>query len=241
MPGCNFVLAINKSNHSASDYIITLETIFFNQLKRRLAQALNAKLPGADAQQLMAPLGRSRITPDESRLINVRKAAVLALFIEKKKRPELVLILRTNYKGVHGGQISLPGGKVEPQDRNYRHTALRETHEEVGLAPENIDIIGQLSQLYIPPSNYLVQPYVGIFKGSAPYFEKEQQEVQEIFTVDINQLLAPQSISKQEVNASGQSLQVPVFKIDQYVIWGATAMMLSELRQALLQSTTAAQ
>ncbi len=181
----------------------------------------------------MAPVGREHLDISRINTAKVKQAAVLALFYKKQNQPHLVLTLRVQSGGVHSGQISLPGGKREPQDNNFMDTALRETYEEVGLAPENVEVLGELTPLYIPPSNFLVFPFVGLYHRE-PYFERQVSEVKEIFSLDFNHFLDSATVVQQEVKARELNLNVPVFSIDGHVIWGATAMILSELREMIL-------
>lgn len=210
-----------------------MRELSFSEFRLRLQRAMEAPLPGQDAQYKLAPGGRPRADISALDKDLVKKAAVLALFYEKEDRPQLVLTLRVQYEGVHSGQISFPGGRREEQDKNYEETALRETCEEVGIAQEEIEIIGALSPLYIPPSNYLVHPFAGIHT-SVPDFEKQASEVAEIISVDFNKLLAQEVLREQMVSARGFKRHVPVFDVDGVTIWGATAMMLSELREMML-------
>lgn len=205
----------------------------FHTLKQKLQTGLKPPLPGSQAQLIMAPSGRPMPDVNDINLESVKKAAVLALFYEQSNSAQLVLTLRKKYQGVHSNQISFPGGKRDNTDPDFRFTALREAEEEIGISPSSVDIYGELSPLYIPPSNFLVHPFVGIYNDE-PSFVKQETEVEHIFSVDVIELLddtyittAPLLINKTEVN-------VPAFSFKGYTVWGATAMMLSELRQVLL-------
>ena len=181
----------------------------------------------------MAPEGRTLKDVDELDQSVVRKAAVLALFFEEGQTASLVLTLRKRYEGVHSNQISFPGGRREQEDESYLHTAMREAREEIGITPSKVKIYGQLSPLYIPPSNFLVYPFVGIYEH-APHFIKQESEVEEIFTVSLWDLLDDDFIQKKPINVRGVKMEVPSFQFKGYTVWGATAMMLSELRHLLL-------
>lgn len=190
-------------------------------------------LPGAEAQHLLAPAGRLPTDLDALDQTVIRKAAVLALFFNKNKRPYLILTLRATYEGVHSGQISLPGGGREKVDRSFMDTALRETHEEIGIPSDQIKIFGELSPLYIPPSNFLVYPFVGLLTAT-PSFIRQAAEVERILEVDFNEVLNEKTIQNKVMEVRDFKMEVPTFQIDGYSIWGATAMILSELRQLML-------
>ncbi len=205
----------------------------FQLFKHNLYTGLNSPLPGASAQHLMAPAGRNISDLQTGNFVGVKKAAVLALFYEQNSTAHLVLTLRKSYKGVHSNQISFPGGKRDKSDADYLQTALREAEEEIGISPTNVDVYGQLSPLYIPPSNFLVHPFVGIY-NSKPHFTKQESEVEEIFSVTVDELLDDSFITNVTLNLRGVNMEVPTFLFKGYNVWGATAMMLSELRQILL-------
>ena len=204
----------------------------FEDIRMLLDRLEGSELPGSEAQYEMAPLGRHQTRIEDLDLRSVRKAAVLLPIVNNDGIPEIILTQRTEYQGVHSGQISLPGGKEEESDRDFRETALRETHEEIGVAPIHISVVGPLSKLYIPPSNFLVQPFVGILKEKVP-LEREESEVQRIIHVDLNVLFHPKTSGEYYVSTHGHRIKVPGFKVDQHIIWGATAMMLSEFRALL--------
>ena len=205
----------------------------FDQFHRILESALQQPLPGSDAQHALAPLGRPHFIPKDAEVNNIRKAGVMALFINTDSKPHLVLIERATSKGVHSGQIAFPGGEVEKEDLSFKETALRETEEEIGLKASEIEVFGSFSPIYIPPSNFLVYPFTGIYH-SEPTFVLQVSEVANIITIDFNHFLLDSSIVEQTINVRGFNMKVPTFYIDGHTIWGATAMMLSELRQMII-------
>ena len=162
------------------------------------------------------------------------KSAVLVLFYEKEDGINLVLILRKKYHGVHSAQVSFPGGKHDPEDEALKLTALRETEEEVGIKKEDIHVIGQLTDLYIPPSNYLVQPFVGYLEQT-PEFTPEPKEVEEVIEAPLSLLLDDSIMGKKKIKVSARNLKInyPYFDVKGHTVWGATAMMLSELKEVL--------
>lgn len=199
------------------------------ELKKLITDRLN-KLPGEEAHEEMAPGHRkerkSAMLADPS----PRRSAVMILIYDSMA-PKLALIQRADYPGVHGGQIGLPGGKVEPEDKDLLSTALRETKEEIGI--DTIEVCGQLTELYIPPSRFMVTPYVG-FLDKTPLFIPEISEVQQVVEVPIEDFLNPKNILSKSFNSGKIRFDAPYFKLEEHVVWGATAMMLNELRWIFL-------
>jgi 8-oxo-dGTP pyrophosphatase MutT (NUDIX family) len=199
---------------------------FGKQLKHRLA----LPLPGREAQVKMAHAERresiSRFKVPE----DARKGAVLILFFEEANKIKVPLILRQEYKGVHSGQVAFPGGKFEEGDEGLTQTALREAEEEIGIVKEDVQIIGRLTELYIPPSNFLVHPFVGVSE-TIPSFIPQINEVKEILVFDLDILLDESIKDEKEITlTSGLKIVTPIFRILNHEVWGATAMMLSELK-----------
>lgn len=204
-----------------------------------LQQALEKPLPGEVAQRQMAPAaihnGPNRWeTPQDC-----RKAGVLILLyphatLSLEPEPHLVLIRRPDYPGVHSGQISLPGGRWEPGEK-LQSTALREAEEEVGVSPRQVTILGQLSPLYTPPSNFCIYPFVG-FCFEKPAFRPDKREVAELIEAPLRLFLDP-TARREEVWHLGNygERRVPFFYIFKHKIWGATAMILSEFLLVLAE------
>ena len=162
-----------------------------------------------------------------------RKAAVLMLFYPKDLLTYLVLIVRNSYPGVHSSQIAFPGGKVEAYDINLQETALRETHEEIGVSANKIHIIRAFTEIYIPPSNFLVQPFFG-YSEEELSFKLQEDEVAGIIELSVMEFLDDSIIiSKSMTTSYSKSVEVPCFKVNEHYIWGATAMMMSELKETL--------
>lgn len=199
-------------------------------LPTRLQQLLDKPLPGFTAQKKMAHAIRQTNIPVAD---SARKAAVLILLYEKFEEWYFPLIQRTtNEKDKHSGQVSLPGGKFENADRTLATTALREAEEELGINSNDVELIGQLTELYIPVSNFLVQPYIG-YLSYEPSFTPEVSEVSEIIEAPFVIFQNDNSVQHKDMFfQSGYSIkQVPYFDIQNKVVWGATAMILSELRE----------
>lgn len=155
-----------------------------------------------------------------------RVGAVLLLLFTEFDRTKIVLTRRCEKLSHHAGQISLPGGRVDPGETTQQ-TALRETHEEIGVPPATIEILGQLNQVYIPPSDFTVSPHVGWFEG-LPNFVPSEMEVAEVITTSIRHLLDPATLSNGAIDVDGRRLNVPFYKINDHRVWGATAIILRE-------------
>lgn len=188
------------------------------------------KLGGLDAQFKMAPKLRLKYNKDKIAANNPKKAAVLALFYPNKKNETVLLLTqRASYKGTHSAQISFPGGKIEKDDDNLEVTALRETFEEVGVFPSTVTIIREMTDVYIPPSNFLATPFIG-YVDKRPHLVSNH-EVAKLIEITINDLLNDENLTTVNLTTSYmKKTDVPCFKIDNHIIWGATGMMLSEIK-----------
>ena len=200
----------------------------FDQIIKKLEKLLSLPLPGKMGQITMAPK-----PIDEARfevLIphNSSKGAVLMLFYPDEKGTLVPFIKRPDYDGTHGGQIAFPGGKWEESDKDLSQTALRETEEEIGIDQRKIKLLGKLSDLFIPPSNFLVSPYIG-FVEEKPKFIPDPFEVERIISCPV-EMLVDKTIRKEgEILVRKEyRLHAPYFDIEEQMVWGATAMMLGE-------------
>jgi 8-oxo-dGTP pyrophosphatase MutT (NUDIX family) len=197
-------------------------------LKDRLAQ----HLPGQNAQIEMAP---RPVDGGELRDMNppadVNQSSVLVLlFPNEDGELELTLTLRTNDID-HGGQISFPGGRADDQESSIE-TALREANEEIGIEPDEVAIIGTLSDLYVSNSKNLVTPVVGFMKAR-PDFKINPSEVEEVFAVELNSLLHKKNLTVEDWNLHTYTYKVPYWDVHRVPLWGATAMMLNELLELI--------
>ena len=204
----------------------------FLEFINRLSAEIKAGLPGWEAQRRMIS-GRPKMDLEAIAKKGPRQSGVLIWLYPKGDEVFTRLILRTEYKGVHSGQIAFPGGTKEESDIDLWHTALREAKEEVGLPPEDVIRVGELSPLYIPPSNFWVQPYIGMSEKKFPPVI-DSAEVQKTIELNIKQLIDP-SIKEEKiiVHSDAVSIATPYYNIEGYTVWGATAMMLSELEELL--------
>lgn len=200
---------------------------FISELKSRL----QGPLPGDDAHAIMASSDRKRFKVRQEVKPTYRKAAVLLLLFTVRKHWHTVLMLRPTYKGVHSGQVSFPGGKAE-ENETLDQTALREANEEVGIIPNDVELLGTLSDLVIPPSGFVVTPHVG-YMGAEPMIIPDEKEVERTYTLSLKHLLDDSNIREEiiRIGDSGFKLQAPVFGLDDGYIWGATAMILSEFKE----------
>lgn len=213
----------------------TLETIFdLEQFTSILNDDLNNELPGFEAQKLMSPSIRDHALKTSDPSI-ARDSSVLLLFYLKNGQLHLPLIKRTTGNTNHSGQISLPGGKYEESDANRTITAVRETNEELGVDCKKIKILGFLTELYIPVSNFMVLPVLG-YCEKRPDFKLNEFEVEEIIEMPVAQLFAEDNISEFIIEKNGFKIHAPYFPANEHKVWGATAMILSELREIFLRS-----
>ena len=198
-----------------------------------IKQALD--LPNFDAiaaQQKMTPVPRGARRPT-SKPGRPRLGGVLALFYCYQKQLYLVLTRRRDDLNDHAGQISFPGGKHE-NGETLVETAVREAYEEIGIQPDHLTILGQLTPLYIPPSDFEVHPTVAWYEnGQRPNFTPSDSEVAEILETPLNHLLNPAARGEETWTLRGYEVRVPFFIIEGHKVWGATAMMLSELIERL--------
>lgn len=205
----------------------------FDQLISLLEGKLKDPLPGKDAHLKMSPQPIDQRRFDAVLPTDMRNSGVLILFYPDGKGSFFPLIKRPEYPGFHSGQMAFPGGKMEKTDENIIQTALREAEEEVGIDRNEVQVLGKLTDLYIPTSNFLVSPIVG-FLEHRPKFVADINEVSRIVQTDLTTLFSPE-IRKQTVLEISEdiTLATPYFEIDGEVVWGATAMILSELIQVL--------
>jgi 8-oxo-dGTP pyrophosphatase MutT (NUDIX family) len=199
----------------------------FNQHIAQLRQRLHGALPGTFAQLTMAPLYRQ--DPSMAMIDGkpCREAGVLALFFPVQGITTLLLTVRRADLKHHAGQVSFPGGRREPNE-TLREAALRETHEEVGLSPDQIEVLGTLTPLYIPPSNFCVHPFVGMTPRT-PVLRLQDDEVETLLYAPLPHLLAPETRQREPRRLHGRDVEIPFLDVQGYKIWGATAMMLAEL------------
>lgn len=198
--------------------------------KEKLQHQLLCELPGSEAHSLMEPSSRDdKLVMPTFKSPPVSSAVLILFYPDENDHVKFPLIQRPTYNGAHSGQISLPGGKAEEDDESLIATALRETEEEIGVKGSNVQVIGHLSDLHISVSNFLVSPVVGFIK-ERPEFIMDIQEVVSVIEADLYDIVNPSKRKEGEIIARGKyRIQTPYFDIEDKIVWGATAMMLSEL------------
>ncbi|SMO64468.1 NUDIX hydrolase [Solitalea koreensis] len=210
----------------------------FTHLIHKLETRLQQPLPGKNAHLQMIPQLR---LPDYDKgydLSDARKSGVLILLYPHLNEIYIPFIQRPVYSGIHSGQIGLPGGKMEPEDRSLIQTALREAKEEIGIDPSRTTILGELSDVYIPPSKFLVKVVLA-YVNHRPSFTLYVKEVNELLEIKLTELLDDTIISERSIiNSQELQFNAPCYILNDKVIWGATAMMLSELRWILREIAT---
>ncbi len=197
-------------------------------------------LPGKKAHLRMAPVHRvSTLDNEEAPPDHARESAVLVLLFPSSSYNildwEVLLIRRNTYDGVHSGQIAFPGGKCEDEDKDYADTACRESHEELALDRDKIEIVGLLSRLYVPPSNFTIYPVLAYAIGEMELIPDTREVVEyrktplRLFDPSLSETIRIQIDSDEFVEAPG-------YTVGDYFIWGATAMILSELYQVVVEA-----
>jgi 8-oxo-dGTP pyrophosphatase MutT (NUDIX family) len=209
-----------------------IDQLTFSEFQEFIQTRLSQPLPGQAAQFQMAPLARRQPEMASVEAKKCKEAGVLALFYPcSKGRAKLLLTVRPEIMNKHAGQVAFPGGRREPGE-SLMETALRETEEEVYVPAASVDIVGSLTPLYIPPSNFCVYPYVGLVQ-ERPDMKRTSDEVAAMFGVRAHELILPGTREVSVRNLAGKERQIPYFGFSGYEIWGATAMMMSELAAVL--------
>lgn len=201
--------------------------IFLRQIK----VAFSHILPGASAHHTFSPGKRPLSRNEVENIHEYRAAAVAIVCFPKGKKVHIILTQRPDYDGTHGGQISFPGGKMETVDKNLEVTARRETMEEIGWSLQEHECLGAMSEIYIPISRYSVQPFV-YFTENMQNYQLDPREVYEIIEFPI-ELLKDESIVKStdiQYSTGLKLKKVPYFEIKGKIVWGATVIVLNELK-----------
>lgn len=199
------------------------------ELKYILAESVET-LPAWEAHEKLSPPYRERYDIEMIKRTNPRVASVLILLYENDFGDvEFPITMRVSYDGAHSHQFSLPGGQFEEQDISLDQTAIRETGEELGIFEEEIEVIKQLTEIFIPPSNFIVYPFIGTYRET-PVFNPDESEVEYVIPLDLEAFLnaEPETFEKE---FAGLKVDIPGYNIgDDEFIWGATAMILEEFK-----------
>jgi len=199
-----------------------------NDFVEELRFSLQEKLPGQGSQIKMSPQVRL-----ENKHDFYRNAAVMILLYQVGEKWHFVLMKRPEYKGAHSNQISLPGGINEDIDPDLKTTALRETREELGIDDSLIQVLGGLTKLHIPVSGIEVSPFVGVYPEQ-PVFNPDPSEVSYLIEVLLADLLSPENIRENIMTILSKPVKVPYFHLKEEQVWGATAMILSEFSDVII-------
>lgn len=201
--------------------------------KQKIISALQEDLPGPLAHQKVAPAERIKGIIEQNWPTNAKRSAVTFLLFPKNNKIHTVFMKRPEYPGVHSGQVSLPGGQKDPSDHSLQDTAIREYFEETQVLLNSTHYLGALTEFYIPPSNFLVQPYLA-FINKLPPLIPEKTEVASLHEIDLEELFNPAYFTTEKIIVSSKTgdkhiIKAPCYKVKELLIWGATAMMISEL------------
>lgn len=195
---------------------------------------LSFPLPGLGSHLKLAPEHRADELAAFTDENNARKSAVMILLFHENEKLKVIYIRRSFYVGIHAGQIAFPGGRYEEADGDVRITALREVEEEIGISPDKIEVLGRLTDIYVPPSNFLISTFVG-YLAEKPHYTPDAREVAEVIEVDMDDFLAQDVIQEKEflVPSAGKSVKALYYKVPNADIWGASAMVTSEFLDVL--------
>lgn len=200
-----------------------------------IRKLLTYRLPGEEAHIPMSPTGRGKSSEAITKAVNYRESAVALVIYEKQNELRSVLTERSPYRGMHSGEVCLPGGKKEDFETDLKQTAIRECVEEIGLKHERFELLGELTPVFIPVSNFSIQPYV-FYYSENPIFIPDQREVAEIFSFPLQQLFQKDVIKKTRIELAGKRVldNIPYFDINNKVVWGATALILHEFKHLFI-------
>lgn len=210
--------------------------MFKNNL-HKLSELLITNLPGEDSHLEVSPMGRIKSSEAIRKAQKFRESAVSLVLFEESSMLKSILIQRTEYKGAHSGQISLPGGKWEEIDEDLKSTALRECEEEVGIPRNELISLGMLTPVFIPVSNFSMYPYV-FFHPKVPQLKLDAREVVDVIVFDIKELCSEEALKQTSISVSQNRIlnNVPCFIINDKIVWGATALVLNEFRRLLMNT-----
>ncbi len=198
---------------------------------KKLKQRLKEPLPGIQSHLKMAPKHRKmELMQTDFERFNPKLSAVVVLLYTEEDKDKIVFIRRSENVRLHPGQISFPGGRYEEADKSLEITALREMEEEIGVDSNTVEVLGRLTDLYVPPSNFIVRAYL-CHLPKTPQFKPQASEVQEVLAFELDRFRDPAIIKTKAFKTynSEEMTMAPYYDMDGTIIWGATAMMLTEL------------
>ncbi|MBP7506751.1 MAG: CoA pyrophosphatase [Prolixibacteraceae bacterium] len=198
--------------------------------------AIKRYLPGNNAHLKMIPKDRNLIIPEKNTSGYIDSAVLIILF-NIADNLNFCLIRRSHKLKYHPGQISFPGGKIEKGESDFSITALREANEEIGLDSNKIEIIGNISNVYIPVSNFMIYPVLA-YSEDEPILKANESEVDEIIYIPVNEFFNPVNITEEIVKTGNSMIKTPCYKINGNIIWGATAMLINEFCEIIINHRT---
>lgn len=219
----------------ATKYICSVIEVLNNPVKfrDRIVERFTSALPGERSHDSMSSRVRMSLSDYLGKHPDYRSSAVLMMLYPLNNTMYALIIERPTYEGIHSGQLALPGGKAEEVDHDLIATALRETHEEVRVLVSEHEVVGPLTPLYIPPSNFLVQPFVALL-DHRPAFIPDEREVKSILEIPLSTFLEPHVKERRRIFVGQNTfIEAPCYVLGENILWGATAMMFSELEEML--------
>jgi 8-oxo-dGTP pyrophosphatase MutT (NUDIX family) len=192
---------------------------------------LTRSLPGYLSHLKMAPPTRkTELEAAKEAMQFAKKSAVMILLFHEGEKLKVVFIRRSFYVGIHAGQMAFPGGRFEESDVTVEETAFREIEEEIGITRDKIELLGRISDIYVPPSNFLISVFVG-YLSEKPFYTPDEREVAEVIEVDFEDFLKPENIAVKDfhVPSVNHAVTAPYYQTTHCDIWGASAMVVSEL------------
>lgn len=200
-----------------------------------IKQKLSEPLPGLASHLKLAPTSRAKeIANYNGKIIDAKKSAVMILLFHEEGDLKVIVIRRSFYVGIHAGQIAFPGGRYEEEDGNVENTAKREIEEEIGISSDKIQVLGRLTDIYVPPSNFLISIFVG-YLDQRPIYKIDEREVAEVIEIDFNDFYKENIIHEKEflVPSMQSSTKALYYQVGNIELWGASAMVMTELLDVL--------
>jgi 8-oxo-dGTP pyrophosphatase MutT (NUDIX family) len=210
---------------------VLLGLYIMNNPSEHIKSLLQKPLPGLHSHLKLAPPTRKQELENAQKAsLYAKKSAVMILLFHDAGVLKVVFIRRSFYVGIHAGQMAFPGGRFEETDSSVEETAFREIEEEIGIKSDDIELLGRISDIYVPPSNFLISVFVG-YLANKPVYLPDEREVAEVIEIDFNEFLMPDAITQKSffVPSSNQTVLAPCYQTSKCDIWGASAMVMSEL------------